>query len=216
MKQSKIVMIGFVVGVVLIAIVGFVLWGQHGVLSKPAEESVIHSPYAGQEIRGIKALSQGDVEGLLAGEGTPFGGMAKPAELNGYPGPRHVLDAVEAGEFEVTVEQKEQIEALYDEMRSEAIALGEKIIDIEKAIDDAFANGTITEDFLQEKVLESADLYGQLRIVHLKYHLKMVDILTPQQVAQYNELRGYSSDDPCANIPEGHDLEMWKLHNNCE
>jgi Spy/CpxP family protein refolding chaperone len=141
--------------------------------------------------------------------------MAKPAELNGYPGPRHVLDAVEAGEFELTGEQQEQIEALYEEMRSEAIELGDRIIDVEKAIDDAFLDGTITEESLQEKVLQSAGLYGQLRIVHLKYHLLMMDILTPQQVAQYNELRGYASSDPCENIPEGHDPEMWKLHNNC-
>jgi len=216
MKRSKNISIGVIFSVVIIAGIGMIIWQQSVAASNNAGESAIHSPYVGQEVRGIKALSQADVEGLLDGEGTPFGGMAKPAELNGYPGPRHVLDAVDAGEFEVTSEQKEQIEALYEEMRSEAIALGEGIINIEKALDDAFASGTITEDFLQEKVLESADLYGQLRIVHLKYHLKMMDILTPQQVAQYNELRGYSSDDPCANIPEGHDPEMWKLHNNCE
>lgn len=179
------------------------------------DESTVHSPYAGEELRGIKALSQEDVEGLLAGAGTPFGGMAKPAELNGYPGPRHVLDAVEAGELELTGEQQRQIEALYEEMRSEAIALGEQIIDIEAALDDAFSNGTITEQELNDKVFESADLYGQLRIVHLSYHLKMVEILTPQQVAQYNEIRGYTSDNPCENVPAGHDPEMWKLHNNC-
>ena len=215
MGQSKI-LIGIILGIGLIAIVGVIFWRQYMALSETSDESAIHSPYAGQEIRGIKALSQEDIEGLLSGAGTPFGGMAKPAELNGYPGPRHVLDAVEAGEFELTRGQKEQIDALYEEMRSEAIELGEKIIDKEKVIDEAFVNGTITEDLLQEKVLESASLYGQLRIVHLKYHLSMVDILTPQQVAQYNELRGYTSGDPCENIPEGHDQEMWKLHNNCE
>jgi Spy/CpxP family protein refolding chaperone len=199
----------------LIAIAGLLFWQQNTALLETPDESAIHSPYAGEESRGIKALSQQDIEGLLAGAGTPFGGMAKPAELNGYPGPRHVLDAVEAGEFELTSGQQEQIEALYEEMRSEAVGLGERIIDIEKAIDDAFLDGTISEELLQEKVLESADLYGQLRIVHLKYHLLMVDILTPQQVAQYNELRGYTSGDPCANIPAGHDPEMWRLHNNC-
>ena len=77
-------------------------------------------------------------------------------------------------------------------------------------------NGTINEDFLREKVLESASLYGQLRIVHLKYHLSMVGVLTPQHVEQYNDLRGYTSGNPCENIPEGHDPELWKLHNNCE
>ena len=205
-----------IIGVILVAIVIGIFSQQDKTTSQTSDESAIHSPYAGQEARGIKALSQDDIEGLLAGAGTPFGGMAKPAELNGYPGPRHVLDAYDAGEFQLTNEQHKQIEALYEEMRSEAIELGEKIIDIEKGIDDAFTGKTITNTFLQEKVKEGADLYGQLRVVHLKYHLSMVEILTPQQVEQYNELRGYTSGDPCENIPEGHDPEMWKLHNNCE
>lgn len=205
-----------IIGVIIIAVVIGIFSQQHKSTSKISDESAIHSPYAGQEVRRIKALSQNDIEGLLAGAGTPFGGMAKPAELNGYPGPRHVLDAYDAGEFQLSNEQHEQIEALYEEMRSEAIELGENIIDIENEIDDAFTGKTITNSFLQEKVKESADLYGQLRFVHLKYHLSMVEILTPQQVEQYNELRGYTSGNPCENIPEGHDPEMWKLHNNCE
>ena len=47
------------------------------------------SPYAGQQTRAIKALSPEDLAGLLNGEGR---GMAKAAELNGYPGPVHVLE----------------------------------------------------------------------------------------------------------------------------
>ncbi len=213
--RSKI-LLGIVLGIGLIAIVSVVFWQQGATQSETPDTSVIQSPYVGQELRGIKALSQEDVDGLLAGAGMPFGGMAKPAELNGYPGPRHVLDAVDAGELEITAGQRAQIETLYKEMQAQAIALGEQIIEIETAIDDAFHNGTITEAFLQSKTSESAALYGQLRFVHLKYHLSMVDILTPEQVAQYNELRGYTSGDPCANVPEGHDPEMWKLHNNCE
>lgn len=179
-------------------------------------ESTIHSPYAGQEERGIKALSQDDIEGLLSGSGTPFGGMAKPAELNGYPGPRHVLDAVEAGEFELTNEQQVQVEMLYKEMKEQAINLGKHIIDIENEIDKAFVDKTITQDFLERGVAESADSYSKLRVVHLKYHLSMQEILTTEQVEQYDELRGYASGNPCENIPEGHDAEQWKLHNNCE
>jgi len=126
------------------------------------------------------------------------------------------LDATEAGEFEVTDEQKAQIETLYKEMRAEAISLGEQIIELEIAVDDAFTNASIDEAFLEENVTKSARLYGQLRVVHLKYHLSMVDILSDEQVAQYNELRGYTSGDPCNNIPDGHDAELWKQHNNCE
>jgi hypothetical protein len=115
MRQSKI-FIAIIVSVGLIAtIVGVIFWRQYTTSSETPDEGAIHSPYAGQELRGIKALSQEDIEGLLAGTGIPFGGMAKPAELNGYPGPRHVLDAVEAREFELTSGQQEQIEALYED-----------------------------------------------------------------------------------------------------
>ncbi len=47
------------------------------------------APYAGQQTRAIKALSPEDIAGLRAGDGMA---MAKAAELNRYPGPRHVLD----------------------------------------------------------------------------------------------------------------------------
>ena len=47
-------------------------------------------PYAGQQVRTIKALSDDDIAALRKGEGM---GMARAAELNGYPGPKHVLDS---------------------------------------------------------------------------------------------------------------------------
>lgn len=184
--------------------------------NKKEKVSSIKSPYVGQEKRGIKAISQEDIKGLLAGTGTPFGGMAKPAELNGYPGPRHVLDAFDTGEFDLSNEQYGKISDLYEEMKIQAIELGKKIIDIEKEIDDAFSGKKITDSFLEKKVSESVILYGELRVVHLKYHLLMVKILTQEQIENYNNLRGYTKDGgPCENIPKGHDSELWKKHNNC-
>jgi Spy/CpxP family protein refolding chaperone len=206
---------GIALGLALLLIIGTSLSQRTTGLPETASESTIFSPYAGQEARDIKALSDEDIQGLLAGSGTPFGGMAKPAELNGYPGPRHVLDAAEGGELELTSEQQKQVEALYEEMRSGAIELGKRIIDVETAIDEAFADGTITEEWLEEEIEESARLYGQLRMIHLKAHLSMVGILTGQQVERYNELRGYTSGDPCENVPEGHDPELWRLHHDC-
>lgn len=153
---------------------------------------------------------------LLTGSGTPFGGMALVAELNSHPGPRHVLDTANAGELELTDKQYGQIQTIFDEMRSESIELGKQIIDIEREMDDAFENGTMTEHELQKKVSKSAELYGKLRLTHLKSHLSMMEILTPPQVEQYDQLRGYTSDNPCENVPEGHDPEMWKLHHNCK
>ncbi len=173
------------------------------------------SPYVGQETRGIKSLSQQDIEGLKKGSGTPFGGMAKLAELNGYPGPKHVLDFEE--KLELTNNQKNQIEIIYDEMKSESIILGEQIISIEQELDDSFDSDSITSEYLKKKVDESAKTYGDLRNIHLQAHLEMIKILTSEQVKKYNDLRGYSSnEDPCENVPEGHDAAMWKLHNGCE
>lgn len=172
------------------------------------------SPYAGQEARGIKSLSQGDVEGLLAGHGTPFGGMAKLAELNGYPGPKHVLELEER--MKLTKEQKQEIENIYENMHDQAVPLGKQIVKVEQEMNDRFIDNTITEEYLKEKVGESARLYGELRYTHLKAHLLMMDILSFKQLLLYESLRGYDSNDPCTNIPPGHPPELWKQHHNCE
>ena len=52
-----------------------------------ASAAEISSPYAGQETREIKALSRDEINGYLSGDGMAF---AKAAELNHYPGPKHV------------------------------------------------------------------------------------------------------------------------------
>ncbi len=182
-----------------------------------AETGEVMSPYAGEEKRAIAALPPEDVEGLRNGEGTPFGGMAKPAELNGYPGPRHVLDAADTGEIELSDAQRRQTEEIYEEMKSRAVELGRKIIELEKEIDHGFSGRSVTQSDLRENIEQSAELYGQLRFVHLRYHLAMMDILNEKQVSQYNEARGYASGgDPCDNIPAGHDPELWNKHNDCD
>ena len=82
-------------------------------------------------------------------------------------------------------------------------------------LNNHFANGTITEKLLNELLGEIAYVYKKLRYTHLAAHLETPTIVTPQQIALYNKLRGYSSKDPCENIPAGHDPEMWKRHHNC-
>jgi hypothetical protein len=63
------------------------------------------SPYVGQESREIKALSPQEISDYLSGKGM---GLAKAAELNGYPGPAHVIEL--AAELELTPEQKTKTE----------------------------------------------------------------------------------------------------------
>lgn len=168
------------------------------------------SKYAGQETREIKSLSEADIKELKTGGGW---GLAKAAELNGLPGPAHLLEMKE--EIKLNAEQVKTIEALYKKMKEEAIQLGLELIGLEQELNDHFANRTISEALLHKLLQKNARVREQLRYVHLATHLKTPDILTPKQIALYNKLRGYTSGDPCQNIPEGHDPEMWKQHNNC-
>jgi hypothetical protein len=155
------------------------------------------SPYAGQEVRGIKSLSDNDIQLLQNGTGEAFGGMAKLAELNGYPGPRHVLDM--ASELQLIDRQRMEIELIHQNMSSKAKDIGAAIIDIEYDMDGAFANKTITEENLKLMLDKSADLYGQLRFVHLSAHLDTVQILSTDQVQMYNTMRGYDDSDRTDN-----------------
>ena len=168
------------------------------------------SEYAGQENREIKSLSEDDIEELRNGGGW---GLAKAAELNGVPGPAHLLEMKE--EIGLSPGQIDKIEALFTQMRDQAVVLGNELIDRERELNNHFAQDTINEELLRDLLERIAQVRAQLRFVHLSTHLKTPDIVTAEQIALYNELRGYSSDDPCTNIPAGHDPEMWKKHNNC-
>lgn len=146
-----------------------------------------HQPYGGLQARPIKALSDQQIGDLKAGRGM---GLALAAELNGYPGPMHVLEL--AGPLALTDTQRERMVLLVDAMKAEAIALGERLIAAEAGLDRQFADKAITEKSLNEGVEAIAALQGALRTAHLKYHLATKDLLTAEQVARYAELRGYS------------------------
>jgi hypothetical protein len=57
-------------------------------LAAPAEPGRLHSPYAGRQHRAGASLSAEDIETLRGGSAW---GLALLAELNGAPGPSHVL-----------------------------------------------------------------------------------------------------------------------------
>jgi len=122
-----------------------------------------HQPYAGQDKRAIKSLSESEIADLVAGRGM---GLAKAAELNGYPGPMHVLE--------------------------HAAALGREIVAREAELDAAFAADRIDAAMLKAKTDEIAALLGRLRAAHFAAHLETKPVLTAEQIARYNALRGYS------------------------
>jgi Spy/CpxP family protein refolding chaperone len=143
-------------------------------------------PYAGQEQRSIKALSEEEIRDLREGRGM---GLAKAAELNSYPGPLHVLQL--ADQLELSDAQRMATESLKTSMRARAQAIGAKIIEAERNLDLAFANGRVDPTVLRPQINAIANLQGELRAAHLEVHLAQRSLLTPEQIARYDTLRGY-------------------------
>jgi Spy/CpxP family protein refolding chaperone len=144
------------------------------------------TPYAGMQSRPIKALSEQQITDLGAGRGM---GLALAAELNGYPGPSHVLEL--ADKLDLSADQRAGVQRLFDEMKAEAMPLGARLIEQEAELDRQFAARTVTADSLKASTTAVAATQGILRETHLKYHLSTGSILTPAQMTKYTELRGY-------------------------
>ena len=144
------------------------------------------TPYAGMQARSIKALSDQQIADLGAGRGM---GLALAAELNGYPGPSHVLEL--ADKLDPSADQRASMQRLFDSMKAEAMPLGSKLIEQEADLDKQFGDRTVTPESLRATTAAVAATQGMLRETHLKYHLSTGSILTPSQMTKYAELRGY-------------------------
>jgi len=152
-----------------------------------AAEDTAASPYAGLETREIKALSPERVEGLRTGAGL---GYAMAAELNGHPGPKHVLEL--ADELALTPPQRDAVRAAFERMRDDAVEIGGRIVEAEATLDRRFAHRHLDEATLESLTAQIAELEGRLRFVHLRAHLETDAILAPVQRERYVELRGYA------------------------
>ena len=144
------------------------------------------SPYVGEELRSIKSLSSQEIESLRSGGGM---GFAKLAELNHYPGPKHVLEL--ADDLDLTPSQVVGTQALFEEMRLKAVVLGEELLAAEMALDQDFSRGVISPESLESALLSIGKIRAQLRYVHLEAHLRQQRLLTREQIAIYDETRGY-------------------------
>ena len=167
------------------------------------------TPYAGMQSRAIKSLSDNDIHELRRGGGW---GLALAAELNGMPGPAHLLELKD--QIPLASDQVAKTQTLLDEMRKAATPAGERLIAAEKALEDAFATGRMDESSLRRLLVDAESARSELRFIHLSQHYKTVQFLKPEQIKRYNILRGYA-EDPCKNIPAGHNPEMYKRHMGC-
>jgi hypothetical protein len=149
------------------------------------------SPYAGMQTRSIKSLSEQQVADLNAGRGM---GLALAAELNGYPGPSHVLEL--SDKLDLSTKQRNRIQQLFDTMKAEAIPLGAKLLDEETELDRQFASHSVTAESLKAATAQIGASQAELRNTHLKYHLQTVQVLSPDQMHRYSLLWGYGSNAP--------------------
>lgn len=192
-----------VITVCVLGAISSYAWSQHN------GHSSTETPYAGLQSRLIKSLSQQDIEEIKQGNGW---GLALPAELNGLPGPKHLLELKEPLGLSTT--QLDQIAGIYKSMREDAVVAGERFLAAESALSHAFENPNLDSNHLRELLREAASARANLRFVHLSRHLQTTKLLTTDQIKHYAVLRGYASD-PCKSAPEGHDLQMWRKHNGC-
>lgn len=156
--------------------------GHQHLTSHPQE----HHAYAGQQTRQVSSLSADDIADLSAGRGW---GLAKPAELNGYPGPAHVLEL--ADELVLSAAQRESARRTFREMQDRAKDLGRALIDAEADIDALFTTSAASSAALDERLAAAEALRRRLRATHLIAHLEMTPVLTLEQRTIYSRLRGY-------------------------
>jgi Spy/CpxP family protein refolding chaperone len=129
-----------------------------------------------------------DKMSLLKGEGM---GLAAPAEFNGFPGPKHVLEMKES--LGLTPTQVKTAEALMQGVQASARIVGEEIVEAEERLDSLFATSEMIDRNVLEQLLRKiAALRADLRQIHLEAHIRMKDILTPGQIKLYQQMRGYA------------------------
>ena len=136
------------------------------------------------EIEPLQAMSQRDFNGLLAGRGM---GLARIADISGYPGPMHVLEMAE--ELEITEQQREQTQDIMQRMRATAQRRGRELIEAERRLEALFDGGPVQPSAVDAALLEIARLQAQVRASHLHAHIEQARVMSSEQIEQYTELR---------------------------
>ena len=101
------------------AIAALLLTALAGPASGQHHQQHQHSPYAGFQQREVKALSAEQIADLRAGRGM---GLALAGELNGYPGPVHVIELAEP--LQLSVAQRQHVQQLFEAMKARPYPLG--------------------------------------------------------------------------------------------
>ena len=146
------------------------------------------SPYAGHEGMEISSLTLEQLGELRAGEGT---GLARAAELNHYPGPKHTLEL--ATELDLSPGQVDRLTDVRQGMLEQAMDKGKEIIAAERELTELFRGDGPDDAAIQVLTAALGALYGELRAIHLVVHLRTAELMTDEQIDAYDGLRGYGN-----------------------
>ena len=157
-------------------------------ISMPTKAQHVHesSSYAHSRGAEVTSLTDEEVRALRQGEGM---GLARAAELNHFPGPRHLLDL--ASDLELSDAQVSRVQAIHDRMKSKAVAKGEDIIMAEKHLAELFASGDPSARKMAQVTEHLGAMRGQLQAIHLLAHIEAARELSAGQIREYDKLRGY-------------------------
>lgn len=180
MKRSFVLTVGFVLA---ISLAGPAVAQEHQHGTPPAPPTA-----AGAQASSMASLlnytAEERAEGLREGKGM---GLAMPAEGNGYPGPRHVLEV--ADQINLTTDQRAKTEALFGSMKAEAQRLGARLLDQEAELNAMFRDKRATTALLEKSARQIGETEAALKVTHLRTHLAMMEVLRPDQVVKYVGLR---------------------------
>lgn len=168
------------------------------------------SKYADQQTREIKSLSPADILELKRGGGW---GFAKPAELNGLPGPSHVLEMKK--HLYLNEKQVSEITVIFKGMKVQAIHASEKYLSAEQHLDSFFKSGTMSKTKLQKLLEISSIARRELRYIHLFAHIETSHLLNNHQIQLYNLARGYTGSGKCKETSEDHSAGLDRKNNKC-
>ncbi|MBW3582065.1 MAG: Spy/CpxP family protein refolding chaperone [Euryarchaeota archaeon] len=173
-----------------------------GCLADPekADPQATTSPYVDQLSSSIRGLSEKEIADLSSGAGM---GYARPAELNGYPGPLHVLELAE--ELGLSKQQRDEVQAIREAMLEAAVPLGKEYLEVYAAFEKRFREGSADAETVRVFSDRLGEIDGALRAVHLDAHLTTREVLSEHQRHEYDRLRGYSEGMEHGAHGEGHD-----------
>jgi Spy/CpxP family protein refolding chaperone len=133
----------------------------------------------------LSGISESEKEALLTGSGLGAGMIAM---MNGYPGPKHVLEM--GDELELSAEQREEIGTIFAERKASFVKMGQELVEKDEELTAMFESGSVDTEEVEKKAREIGDLQGKLRAGHLNAHVLTWEALTPAQREKLASMQG--------------------------